>query len=114
MYRWEGDHDPVQVVYRPRHAGSVRLGWSPGAWRGDLGARYTGWRNPSVCNANRHPGFWTASARVGRGFRMAGFMLDLALEVDRLGNERDALIYGYPEPGRRIRLDLRLRGADTP
>lgn len=113
-YDWEGDFAPVQVVYRPRSAGAVRLGWAPAPWRAEVAARYTGWRNPTPENANRLPGFWTLSARVARRWRVAGSMLDAAVDVDRLGGERDALIFGHPEPGRRVRIDLRLRGAGSP
>jgi hypothetical protein len=35
-----------------------------------------------------------------------------AVDVDRLFNERQSLIAGYPEPGRRVRFDLRLSRAD--
>jgi hypothetical protein len=113
-YRWDPGLPRVQVVYRPRHSGALRAGWAARRWRAELAARYTGWRNPTPDEANRLPGFWTLDARMGRELRLAGFLLDASLSMDRLGNERDALIFGHPEPGRRVRLDLHFREADKP
>ncbi|MDB4949905.1 MAG: Iron complex outerrane recepter protein [Gemmatimonadetes bacterium] len=113
-YDRAGDADTVQVAYRPRHSGRVRGAWAPGPWRAELGAEYVGRRNPDPSPANALPGFWTLDAGAARAWRAGRWTLDTALRIDRLRGERDALIAGYPEPGRRLTLDLRLHGAERP
>jgi hypothetical protein len=49
---------------------------------------------------------------VARTGRAGPVRLDTSLYVDRLRDERSALIAGYPEPGRRARLEVRVRRAD--
>jgi vitamin B12 transporter len=113
-YDRPGDADTVQVAYRPRHSAHLRGAWAPGPWRVDAGAEYVGRRNPDPSPANALPGFWTLDAGAAREWRAGRWTLETAVRVDRLRGERDALIAGYPEPGRRLHLDLRLRGADRP
>jgi vitamin B12 transporter len=113
-YDREGDEDTVQVAYRPRNVGHLRLGWSPARWRLEAGAGYVGRRNPDPSPVNALPGFWTLDAAVAREWRAGGWRLDTTLRADRLRGERGALIAGYPEPGRRLRVDLRLRAAERP
>jgi iron complex outermembrane receptor protein len=113
-YDRPGDGDTVQLAYRPRNSGHVRAAWAPGAWRIDVGGEYVGRRNPDPSPVNALPGFWTLDASAQRAWRAGRYAIDTALRVDRLRGERGALIAGYPEPGRRLRLDLRLRGADGP
>lgn len=106
--------DAVQVAYRPRHTGRAEAAWSPGPWRLSLGARYTGTRYPDPSPDNPLPGFWTLEGSAGRGWRVGRWMLDAGLRVDRLRDETDPLIAGYPEPGRRAVLSLRVHGAGEP
>jgi vitamin B12 transporter len=113
-YDRPGDADTVQLAYRPRHTGRVRASWAPAAWRLELGAEHVGRRNPDPSPLNALPGFWTLDGSLARAWRVGRWTLDTALRVDRLRGEHDALIAGYPEPGRRLRLDLRLHGADGP
>jgi hypothetical protein len=101
--------DDVQVIYRPRHTASVELGWESGAWLLDLGARFTGVRYPVPARVNALPSFWTSSASVSRSWLVRGWTLTPAVRADRLFGERESLIFGFPEPGRTLRVDLALR-----
>jgi outer membrane cobalamin receptor len=114
-YDREGrDDDGVQVVYRPRHSGWVGAEWGAGAWRAEARARYTGARNPTPTEANVIPGFWATQLRVARDWRMGAWALSTALDVDRALDEKGHLIAGYPEPGRRARLDVRIQRTQLP
>jgi vitamin B12 transporter len=113
-YDRAGSADTVQVAYRPRHSAHLRGAWAPGPWRVDVGAEHVGSRNPDPSPVNVLPGFWTLDAGAAREWRAGRWLLETALRLDRLRGERDALIAGYPEPGRRLRLDLRLHGAGRP
>ncbi|HEX6751748.1 MAG TPA: TonB-dependent receptor [Longimicrobium sp.] len=113
-YVLDGEDSGIQVAYRPAHAGMFRAEWAPGAWRAEVAARYTGLRYPAPEKANALPGFWSAGAGVSRAWRLGRWAAVGAVTVDRLFDEKQSLIAGYPEPGRRVRLDLRLSRADLP
>ncbi|HET7463349.1 MAG TPA: TonB-dependent receptor [Longimicrobium sp.] len=108
----DGEDTGIQVAYRPEHAGLFTARWSPGAWRAEAAARYTGLRYPVPDRANALPGFWSAELAVSREWRLGRWHAVTAVDVDRLFDETQSLIAGYPEPGRRIRFDLRLSRAD--
>jgi outer membrane cobalamin receptor len=108
----EGDDTGIQVAYRPRHSWLFTAQWAPGAWRTELAARYTGERYPVPDAVNELPGFWSADLRVERGWRLGRWSAVTAVDVDRIFDEKHSLIAGYPEPGRRVRFDLRLSRAD--
>ncbi|HEX5727735.1 MAG TPA: TonB-dependent receptor, partial [Longimicrobiaceae bacterium] len=112
-YDRPGEADTVQVVYRPRHSGWVRGEWTPGPWRLELSGAYTGSRNPTPTSATALPGFWSLALAAARDWRLGRWTLTTAVDVDRLLDEKESLIFGYPEPGRRVRLDLRVRRADA-
>jgi outer membrane cobalamin receptor len=99
----------VQVIYRPRHTGGVTLSWRPDEWRLNAEARYTGVRYPVPAKINALDPFWTLDLRVQRDLRIAGWRVTPSLDVDRLFDNTDALIFGYPEPGRTFRLSLGLQ-----
>ncbi len=107
-----GEDTGIQVVYRPEHSGLFTARWSPGAWRAELAARYTGLRYPVPDRVNALPGFWSAELNVSRAWRLGRWAAVTAVDVDRLFDETGSLIAGYPEPGRRIRFDLRVSRAD--
>ncbi|HET7230649.1 MAG TPA: TonB-dependent receptor, partial [Longimicrobium sp.] len=111
-YVREGDDTGIQVAYRPEHSGLFTAQWSPGAWRAEVAARYTGLRYPVPDRVNALPGFWSADLGVSRAWRLGRWHAVTAVDVDRLFNETHSLIAGYPEPGRRVRFDLRLSRAD--
>ncbi|HEX2077634.1 MAG TPA: TonB-dependent receptor, partial [Longimicrobium sp.] len=98
----------IQLAYRPRHTGSAGAEWRRGAWRVDAVARYTGVRYPAAAKVNALPGFWSTALRAGRDWRFGGWTMTAAVDVDRVLDEKDSLIAGFPEPGRRVRLDVRL------
>jgi outer membrane cobalamin receptor len=108
-YVQDGEDSGIQVAYRPEHSGLFGAEWAPGAWRAALSARYTGLRYPAPAKINALPGFWSADLGLSREWRLGGWAAVTALDVDRLFGEKESLIAGYPEPGRRMRIDLRLR-----
>ena len=108
-YDRAGPEDDVQVLYRPRHAASLAAGWRDGPWRLDLDARFTGTRYPVPAPVNALPSFWTVSAAVARDWRVGGWTVTPSLRGDRLFDEKASLIFGFPEPGRVLRLDVTLR-----
>jgi outer membrane cobalamin receptor len=108
-YVQDGHDSGIQVAYRPEHSGLFGAEWAPGAWRAGVAARYTGSRYPAPAKVNALPGFWSAEAGLSREWRIGGWAAVIAIDVDRLFGERQSLIAGYPEPGRRVRMDLRLR-----
>jgi vitamin B12 transporter len=116
VYDRAAPDDDVQVIYRPRQSGAVELGMTRRGWRADLKAHFTGVRYPVAAAVNALPAFWNTSASLARDFRVGGWSLTTALRADRLFDEKDALIFGFPEPGRTLRLDLSLRpaGAHVP
>ncbi|WP_420125312.1 TonB-dependent receptor [Longimicrobium sp.] len=98
----------IQLAYRPRHTGSAGAEWRRGAWRVDAFARYTGVRYPAAARVNALDGFWSTALRAGRDWRVGGWTMTAAVDVDRALDEKDSLIQGFPEPGRRVRLDVRV------
>jgi outer membrane cobalamin receptor len=108
-YVQDGRDSGIQVAYRPEHSGLFAAEWAPRPWRAELSARYTGLRYPAPAKVNALPGFWSAELGLSREWRIGGWSAVTAIDVDRLFGERHSLIAGYPEPGRRVRFDLRLR-----
>jgi len=111
-YLRDGEDTGIQVVYRPEHSGLFTARWSPGPWRAELAARFTGLRYPVPDRVNALPGFWSADLGVSRAWRVGRWAAVTAVDVDRLFDETESLIAGYPEPGRRVRFDLRVSRAD--
>ena len=103
----------IQLGYRPRHTGSAGVEWRRGGWRVDAFARYTGLRYPAAAEVNPLPGFWSTAVRAGRDWRVGRWTMTTAVDVDRALDEKDALIEGFPEPGRRVRLDVRVARTGT-
>jgi outer membrane cobalamin receptor len=108
-YVQDGHDSGIQVAYRPEHSGLFGAEWAAGAWRAELAARYTGLRYPAPAKINALPDFWSAELGLSKEWRLGGWAAVTAIDVDRLFGERASLIAGYPEPGRRVRMDLRLR-----
>lgn len=98
----------AQLPYRPRHTGRGALEWASGPWRASLASDYTGERYPTAARVNRLPPYWRTEAATGREWRVGRWQGDLSLRIDRLLDERAAMIFGYPEPGRTFRLRLNL------
>jgi vitamin B12 transporter len=104
----EGRAD-AQVVYRPQHSAQSRVVWTPGDWRLRAESRYTGARTTAPTEANQLPGFWTFDVAAARLWRVGSLDAETELAIDRVSGETQALIFGFPEPGRRFRVQLRIR-----
>lgn len=98
----------AQLAYRPRHTGHVALEASRGDWRASLTSDYTGERYPTAARVNRLSPYWRTGLSAGREWRLGDWRGALSLNVDRLLDQRDSMIFGYPEPGRTLRLRLDL------
>lgn len=107
------DPEPVQVAYRPRHNAQFEAGWEGGGWRAGVDALYTGTRYPAPARLNALDPFWTFRLNLGHERRLGGYDLATTIQVDRLFDEKDTLIFGFPEAGRRLRLEARLRRAGS-
>ncbi len=97
----------VQLVYRPRFRGSTGASWSNTQWSGSLRMEFTGARFPVPNDVNELPSFWTTGVGVARRWRARGGSIEIRLDVDRLVDHKDALIFAYPDPGRTLRISLR-------
>lgn len=106
--------EAVQVIYRPRHTASVGLEWSPDPWVLRLDSRLTGERNAVPSGANTLPRFWTFAAQVTRSWALGRYSVEAALRVDRLFDEKASLIFGFPEPGRTLAVEARIRPRGQP
>lgn len=105
-YDRPGDADTVQVIYRPRHSASASLAWRPSRWDLRLNARYVGTRYPVPAKLNALSPFLTFDLHVRRSFTAGGWTLTPSISVDRLLDNEDSVIFGYPEPGRMLRLEM--------
>jgi outer membrane cobalamin receptor len=106
-YDRPGSQD-VQVAYRPRYAGTVSAGWRRGPWSFRLASRRTGARFPVPAPVNELDGFWVTEFDVGRRWLFGGWSAESHLRIERLFDVTDALIFAYPDPGRTLRLELRM------
>lgn len=98
----------VQVAYRPRHAANITLDAGGEGAFARVEARYVGGRNTAPTDLNALPGFWTAAASAGASRTIGAFRTHLALRIDRVFDERDALIFGFPHAGRLLSTELRV------
>ncbi len=98
--------DTVQVMYRPRHSAGMSASWSPANWDLSVGANYVGKRYPVPAPLNALDPYWTIGLRMRHRFAAGAWQLVPSLSVDRLFDNEDSLIFGYPEPGRIIRLAI--------
>ncbi|KPK66360.1 MAG: hypothetical protein AMS21_02545 [Gemmatimonas sp. SG8_38_2] len=98
--------DAVQVIYRPLHSGSVAAAWQPTSWEVAVDARFVGTRYPVPAQLNGLTPYWTLHLRLRRAFDAGAWEIIPTLSVDRLFDNDDSLIFGYPEPGRTIRFEI--------
>jgi vitamin B12 transporter len=110
-YVRDGGGPGVQVIYRPRDTGGLFLSWEPGRVRTELRARYTGTRYPVAAPVNALDPFWSLDAVVSARWLVAGWSVRPLLRVERLLDERDPFIFAFPEPGRTLRLEVRVAPA---
>jgi vitamin B12 transporter len=107
-YGW-ADED-IQVLYRPRHTSTFTLERRTDRVEVRLETNYTGRRNTAPTNLNALPPFWTTAAGTAVHFQLSRVPLVLQLRIDRLLNEKGALIFGFPQPGRVFSAALRAGG----
>jgi outer membrane cobalamin receptor len=105
---------PAQVAYRPRNLGALRASWDGLRWEARLEARYTGVRYPFPSHVNPLAAFWTADLGVSRDVRLGGWRLSPSLDVDRILDNPDALLFGFPEPGRTLVLTVTVSRGPVP
>lgn len=101
----------VQLAYRPRHSASLSAGWEGGEWRGELTGRYTGLRYPVPAAVNAMAPYWSFGATVSRAWTWSGWTIHPVARIERLLDRRDSHIFGFPEPGRTLFLEMRLSRA---
>jgi outer membrane cobalamin receptor len=98
----------VQVVYRPERAGGAVATWSSGGWRASVTGDFVGSRYPVPNQVNELPSFWTTDVAVARAWPTSLGSLEVSVEVDRIFDHEDSLIFAFPDPGRTARLGMRL------
>ncbi|NIN73112.1 MAG: TonB-dependent receptor plug domain-containing protein [Gemmatimonadetes bacterium] len=103
------EDDTVQVMYRPRYSGSIGARWLTARWEIGADARYIGERYPVPAPLNALDPYWTVDLRLRRSFDAGSWQITPTLAVDRLFDNDDSLIFGYPEPGRVVRFELAAR-----
>ncbi len=103
--RPSGD-DSQQVIYRPRHTGSLTTYWRPGRWDFRFDLRYIGVRYPVPAPVNALDAYWQVDLQLRRTFDVGAWQLAPRVIIDRLTDNEDSLIFGYPEPGRTVRIEL--------
>jgi outer membrane cobalamin receptor len=104
----------VQVVYRPRHRSDFGASLTRSAWSILVNSRYTGERFPVPNDVNELAAFWAVDVSARHEWALGTAALDLQLEVERLFDERDELIFAYPHPGRTLRVTLRVGRTSRP
>jgi iron complex outermembrane receptor protein len=107
-YDRPGD-DTVQVVYRPRHSGSIGASWRPSRWELELDARFVGTRYPVPAPLNGLDPYTAVDLRLRRAFDAGNWQIVPLIAIDRLFDETSSLIFGYPEPGRTFRFEIAIR-----
>ncbi len=100
--------DDVQVAYRPRYGASVSAEWQRGPWSFRFASRHTGARFPVPSPVNELDGFWVTDFDVGRSWLVGAWSAETRLRVERLFDVTDALIFAFPDPGRTLRVELRI------
>jgi vitamin B12 transporter len=102
------DDPGIQVLYRPRNTAGFTLERQTRSYSARVEADYTGARNtvPSALNPLR--GFWSTAAALRVHTRLLGWESSAGLRINRLLDETDTLIFGYPDPGRVVHFELRI------
>lgn len=109
---YEHSRGAVQLAYRPRSTGGAVVEYASREWHAALRGQYLGGRNTAPTGLNGLPGFWTFSAAASRSGALLGLPVTGSLRIDRLLNNNDSLIFGFPQPRRTITLELRITQRD--
>ena len=67
-----------------------------------------GLASPVPAPLNELDGFWVTEFDVGRRWLFGAWSAESHLKIERLFNVTDALIFAYPDPGRTLRVELRV------
>jgi vitamin B12 transporter len=100
--------DDVQVAYRPRYLAGFGASLSHASWSVLVQTTYTGARYPVPNAVNELPGFWATDVASRRSWLLGSSRLEAQIEVERLFDQKDALIFAFPHPGRTVRLTFRV------
>lgn len=97
-----------QIVYIPRHSGSLLLGLEYKNWGLNYSFIYTGERyNAKYNDKNSHMQPWyTSDITVRKSFEWRGgrYRLDTSFDINNLLNQHYDVVLNYPMPGRNYRL----------
>lgn len=100
--------EDTQVVYRPELGGGFVATWSSERWRASVATDFVGARYPVPNRVNRLPAFWTTDLALARSWATPLGDLEVGVELDRVFDHEDSLIFAFPDPGRTARLTVRL------
>ena len=103
-----------QVAYQPRVTGSIAAGISRGRVSASLTTLYAGERRTiQGSSLNSLAPYWITNTQATVRIESGPWPLDALLGIDDLLDDRAALLFDYPYPGRTLRLGLRIRHAST-
>jgi vitamin B12 transporter len=103
-----------QVAYQPRITGSISAGIIRGRVTANLTTLYVGDRRTiQGSSLNSLAPYWITNAQATVRIERAPWPLDALLGIDDVLDERAALLFDYPYPGRTLRLGLRIRHGST-
>jgi len=99
-----------QVAYQPRVTGSISAGITRDRVTANLTTLYVGDRRTiEGSSLNSLAPYWITNAQATVRIESGRWPLDALLGVDDLLDDRAALLFDYPYPGRTLRLGLRIR-----
>jgi len=98
----------VQVAYRPRYQSGIGASLTRSVWSLLVDARYTGARFPVPNDVNELAAFWALDLSARRSLVVGSAAVEIQLQVERLLDQHDALIFAFPHPGRALRVTVRL------
>lgn len=103
-----------QVAYQPHVTGSISAGVIRGRVTASLTTLYVGGRRTiQGSSLNSLAPYWIANAQATVRLATGPWPLDALIGADDLLDDRAALLFDYPDPGRTLRLGLRIRHAST-
>ena len=103
--RYTGPVLTGQVVYRPRHSGSVGVSAPWRQIRADAAARYVGERRTVAGSPlNALPGYWMVDLGASVRLPLGAWHGDAFLRIENLFDTRAALLADYPLPSRAVRV----------
>jgi hypothetical protein len=99
-----------QVAYQPSVTGSISAGITRGRVTANLTTLYVGDRRTiQGSSLNSLAPYWITNTQATVRIESGPWPLDALLGVDDLLDDRAALLFDYPYPGRTLRLGLRIR-----